>query len=197
MAPILYHHIMLSVKQKISSYILTCSGHYIYPQYKIIDGNRPILSCSSLFFQAISGDADRVVKASSNTGSDSLSNAELTFCRLVFNGTPESEAYCLTHNCNDLDYAERQIPLLLRRVNIKCELSRLKALSPDELLRDDCQRLLADPTLKAHERLKLIQTLDKVQQRLADNRREDNVSDSLRAWIAEGLQGAPGPMAES
>lgn len=68
--------------------------------------------------------------------------------------------------------------------------------SPDKALQRECIRTLADPSLKPHERLKVIQTLDRVNERLARNATSENVTDSLLAWIRESLGGGPGPMAD-
>lgn len=136
-------------------------------------------------------------KHRSESNQSPLSNSDLTFCRLVNSGITEIEAYENSYNSNDSDYAEKQIPLILRRGEIRQELARLAKCSPDELLRDDCQRILASSELRVGDRLKVIQTLDKVLQRLTDNKRGDDVSSSLKAWITERLQGGAGPMSET
>jgi len=68
--------------------------------------------------------------------------------------------------------------------------------SPDKALQQECIRALQDPGLRPHDRLKVIQTLDRVNERLARNATSENVVDSLRAWIRESLSEGPGPMAE-
>lgn len=128
--------------------------------------------------------------------SGSLSNSDKTFCRLVNACISEVSAYLAAFNCNDEDYAVRQIPLLISRSEVTKELSRLNKCSPDELLRDDCQRILANPELRVADRLKVIQTLDKVLQRLTERRESIDVTAQLRAWIAEVMAGGAGPMSE-
>jgi len=68
--------------------------------------------------------------------------------------------------------------------------------SPDQLLQRECMRTLQEPGLKPHDRLKVIQTLDKVNGRLSQNATKEDIGASLRAWICETLGDGPGPMAD-
>jgi len=69
--------------------------------------------------------------------------------------------------------------------------------SPDQMLQRECIRTLQEPGLKPHERLKVIQTLDKVNERLAREIPQDDCVDELRAWIRETLEGGPGPFSDA
>lgn len=69
--------------------------------------------------------------------------------------------------------------------------------SPDKTLQRECMIALREPGLKPHERLKIIQTLDKVNERIARSGPKEDVAESLHAWIAEVMDGGPGPMSEA
>jgi hypothetical protein len=69
--------------------------------------------------------------------------------------------------------------------------------SPDKTLQRECMLALREPGLKPHERLKIIQTLDKVNERIARSGPKEDVAESLHAWIAEVMDGGPGPMNEA
>jgi len=68
--------------------------------------------------------------------------------------------------------------------------------SPDKALQRYCLRELNNPGLKPHDRLKVIQTLDKVNARLERSATEQDPADELRGWISEVMEGGPGPCSE-
>lgn len=68
--------------------------------------------------------------------------------------------------------------------------------SPDRTLQRECLAALVDGGLRPHDRLKVIQTLDKVNSRIAASAPEQDITAELQAWIRERLGAGPGPMGE-